>query len=603
MHLRLRFCILAMALSFAHSGLAMDPAPVDTVTEAADGTSPSAARASTPAAAPSDPFTSAVLTAVTAQRPSDDDALTADLDAIQAFYSSRNGVPLWSAEGSPTESAQMVMKELENADAWGLNAKALPLKALRKARNFSDTETQAHFDLQLTKAVLLYARHARGGRIAHPAEQLNSHLNRMPQLLPPHDVLSGLAEAPDKAEYLTSLHPQHQQFQRLRSVYLSIRKPRAKLAIRLPNQTTLAQGDRHRMVPRLRERLGLRSSLVDAELFDRDLNDAVRNFQIEQAITPADGRLTPETVTALNKRPAARTDRILANMEAWRWMWDDLGDLHILANVPEYMINVVKYGDVLFRERVVVGQVDKQSSIFTRTLKHIVLRPMWRVPESIKVKELWPSLRRGGGLFRQHNLILETKDGRPLNWRKIDWHKADIRDYEVVQRPSRNGAMGRVKFSFPSQHTIFIHDTPDKYMFKYKRRTLSHGCLRLRNPVEMAKLLLAESEGLDGDEVDQLIKSGPNRNAIKIARRIPVHIVYFTAWVDDAGRLKTFSDIYGHEKRIRLALAGKWDQINKGRNHLAPPTPVVARSGTSKRKRARPSATRDHIRAAFGGGF
>ena len=198
---------------------------------------------------------------------------------------------------------------------------------------------------------------------------------------------------------------------------------------------------------------------------------------------------------------------------------------------------------------------------------------MWRVPESIKVNELWPSMLRGGGLMRQYDLELQTKDGKTLDWRQIDWTKADIRNYEVVQHTGSKSVLGRVKFSFPSQHTIYMHDTPDKWMFRSSQRTLSHGCLRVKNPMELAEIILKEDKGWDRSKINELDRSGPLNNEIAIDKRIPIHLVYFTAWVNEDGRQKIFADIYGHEKRVTLALDGQWGKINKGRDHLAPVRP------------------------------
>jgi murein L,D-transpeptidase YcbB/YkuD len=293
-------------------------------------------------------------------------------------------------------------------------------------------------------------------------------------------------------------------------------------------------------------------------------------------------------------------------MEAWRWMPEDLGDLHILANVPEFMVYLVKNGAPIHSERIVVGEVGKQTTIFSRNLKTIVFKPLWRVPESIKVRELQPNLRRGGSMFRQHDLQLETKDGRPLNYRTIDWSTADIRDYEVVQPTGRKNVMGVVKFTFPSQHTIFMHDTIDKWMFGRSVRTLSHGCLRLRNPMRMAEKVLAEDKGWDTARVDQALNEGPRNNEVVIERKIPVHLVYFTAWVDDAGKLRSFGDIYGHEKRITLALAGKWEQIDVGRDHLAPVEdvqPGTFATGSVARARRKQPTIVDLVGSALGGGF
>jgi murein L,D-transpeptidase YcbB/YkuD len=290
-------------------------------------------------------------------------------------------------------------------------------------------------------------------------------------------------------------------------------------------------------------------------------------------------------------------------MEMWRWMWPNMGDLYVLANVPEFMLHVVKDGKVVFTEKIVAGEVGKQTSIFTRTLKHIVFRPKWRVPESIKVKELWPSLLRGGGLMKQYGLEVETKDGKPRDWRTMDWANEDIRNYEVLQAPGRKSVLGVVKFSFPSQHTIYMHDTPDRYMFAASQRTLSHGCLRLRNPVKLAELLLSEDKGWSATKIDDLIKNGPLNNEIAIERKIPMHIAYFTAWVDEQGKLATYRDVYGHEKRVGQALEGKWDQIAKGADHLVPVEPDKSAPARVAQTKPKQESFFDALSSAIGGGF
>jgi murein L,D-transpeptidase YcbB/YkuD len=315
-------------------------------------------------------------------------------------------------------------------------------------------------------------------------------------------------------------------------------------------------------------------------------------------------KLRQVLLTTKNK---ALAKKLIANMEEWRWMPDDLGELHIMANVPEFMVRLVKNNEAIHTERIVVGETGKQTTIFSRNLKTIVFKPLWRVPESIKVRELQPNLRRGGSMFRQYDLELETKDGQPLDYRTIDWNTSDIRNYEVVQPPGRKNVMGVVKFTFPSQHTIFMHDTVDKWMFAQSQRTLSHGCLRLRNPMKMAELVLAEDKGWDAAKVTETMQSSRD-NIIPIDRKIPMHLVYFTAWVGDDGKLKTFGDIYGHEKRITLALDGKWGEIDVGRDHLAPvedvaPSAMTATGSIGRQRRNSQPTIVDLVGNALGGGF
>lgn len=294
--------------------------------------------------------------------------------------------------------------------------------------------------------------------------------------------------------------------------------------------------------------------------------------------------------------------RVLANMEQWRWMPNDLGETYVWNNIPEFLQRVVHEGQIVRTEKIVAGEIGKQTPIFSRPLKKIVFRPKWKVPESIKVREIWPSLLRGGGIMAQYGLQVETKDGQPVAFHSVNWATADIRNYEVIQPPGGKSVLGVVKFNFPNQHTVYMHDTPDKYMFASSQRTYSHGCMRVKNPVQLAQILLAYDKGWDAPTVDGLIKSGPLDNEVIIEHRIPVHITYFTAAVADDGSLKTFRDVYGHERRITQALEGKWSEIVKGRDHLAPVEPDMAAAVRPRISPVRAAAAKpfDFIGAMFG---
>jgi L,D-transpeptidase YcbB len=353
--------------------------------------------------------------------------------------------------------------------------------------------------------------------------------------------------------------------------------------------------------------------LIDPERVIKEIAAADAPDVYLRGLNPKQPQFEKLRQAYLGARNKSLADKLRANMEEWRWMPDDMGEMHILANIPEFMVHLYKHDNVIHSERIVVGEVGKQTTIFSRNLKTIVFKPMWRVPESIKVRELQPNLRRGGSMFRQYDLELETKDGQPLDYTSIDWRTADIRNYEVVQPPGRKNVMGVVKFTFPSQHTIFMHDTVDKWMFNQSVRMLSHGCLRLRNPMKMAELVLAEDKGWDAAKVQQTESDGARNNEIIIEHKIPMHLVYFTAWVDDDGKLRTYRDIYGHEKRIALALAGRWSEIDVGRDHLAAVEPAqpgaMVASGASSGPAGRYSRNKpqrtvvDIIGDALGGGF
>jgi murein L,D-transpeptidase YcbB/YkuD len=279
-------------------------------------------------------------------------------------------------------------------------------------------------------------------------------------------------------------------------------------------------------------------------------------------------------------------------MEEWRWMPADMGALYVWNNIPEYLQRVVKNGEVMVTERIVAGEIGKQTPIFSRPMRRITFKPTWKVPDSIKVWELWPSLLKGGRLMREWGLELRTKEGQLVDWTKLDWAKTDIREYDVIQPNGPKSVMGKVKFSFPNQHTVFMHDTMprDRYMFNVAQRTFSHGCMRVHNPMRLAAIVLGE-EGWDQGRVAAAFNDGPLNNEINLEHRIPVHNTYFTALVDDVGKLHTFPDVYGHERRITLALEGKWDAIVRGKDHLAPVEPDLA---AAQRGVAEPPDGRHH---------
>ena len=192
------------------------------------------------------------------------------------------------------------------------------------------------------------------------------------------------------------------------------------------------------------------------------------------------------------------------------------------------------------------------------------------MPESIKIKELLPSLRAGGDPLARQGLVMEYNGRRRAAW-DVDWSRTDIRNFNIYQPPGAGNALGVVKFLFPNKHSVYLHDTPSKSLFNERVRTFSHGCMRVRDPVKLAEILLKEDQGWDRSMIDGLIANGPEENEVTLAQPIPVHVTYFTAWVGNDGTVETFDDVYGHEKRITLALQGRWNEIEKNDEKVLSP--------------------------------
>lgn len=533
---------------------------------------PAVAPAVTPAPAPQDPLGIALQQKLTVPaKARADEGQAQDRAALVGFYAARVYAPIWVTSNGFNAKATAVIAEFGKADDWGLAAAGFaPPVIIAGAGDAPSPDALANAELELSLAALRYARYARGGRIIDPATQLSSYLDRKPQLLEPKDVIEKLAAANEADAYLRGLNPQQPEFEKLRQKYLEMRNATAAAqVVTLPPGKVLAPGKSDPQVPLLRQRLKVAlADGADPNLYDDALKAAVVAYQTEQGTRP-DGFVGNATRALLNDVEELGPEKLIANMEEWRWMPEDRGDLYVTVNIPEFTLRIVKNGAVIHTERVITGLVDKQTPVFSETMKSIAFQPRWNVPNSIKVNELYPSLARGGTSFRRQGLRL-SRNGRDIDPESVDWGSTDIRTYDVYQPPGASNVLGELKFNFPNKHTVYMHDTNARQLFEQPSRPFSHGCMRVREPRRMAEILLNEDKGWDAAKISDLIANGPPNNEVPIDRKIGVHITYFTAWVDERGALQTARDVYGHERRISQALAGQWAQIAKGPNHLAP---------------------------------
>lgn len=498
-----------------------------------------------------------------------------DRDALAQFYIARSNQPLWVSEAGLNDKAKAIIDELRRADDWGLEATDFDLPQVDLGTE-PTRDALVDAETKVSLAALKYARYARGGRIPDP-RKMSSYLDRDPPILSPVKVLESLVATDDPGGYLAGLNPHHEGFQRLRKKLVELRtQKKAEEPVIVPaSGPLLAPGKRHPDVAILRQRLKVDlpatasdGAAPDPEFYDSALEAAVKAYQRENGMTQ-DGLVGRNTRASLNGGKRTVDEGLLiANMEEWRWMPEDLGSTYVWVNLPEFLVRVVKDGNVIFEERIISGQTDKQTPVFSHEMETVVLHPFWGVPESIKVKELLPTLARGGSLDRR-GLRLQY-NGRDVDPLSVDWSRADIRNYHVYQPPGDGNVLGEVKFLFPNKHQVYMHDTPTKNLFNESTRTFSHGCMRVRNPMRLAEIVLKQDKGWSAEQVQSMLRNGPENNNIALESKIPVHVTYFTAWVDDAGELHSRPDVYLHEKRIRLALAGQWDRIPRHRDHLLP---------------------------------
>jgi len=250
--------------------------------------------------------------------------------------------------------------------------------------------------------------------------------------------------------------------------------------------------------------------------------------------------------------------KIRLNIERIKMMKPGLGDTYALVNIPEYIIRVIEKDKESVNMRVVVGTKKNQTPIFSADLKYITLNPTWNVPDSIARNEIIPKTLRNPGYLKAHRLVVRkdynlaspAQSFNPTLARKYVGGKGPV-PFKFIEVPSGRNALGRVKFIFPNHHSVYMHDTPAKSLFKRKTRAYSHGCVRLHKPKDMLAFISKNYTAHDAADVKAKYDS-KKTHYLKIVKRLPVHTAYLTTYVDDSGKLYSFGDVYGFDKTQKL---------------------------------------------------
>ena len=250
--------------------------------------------------------------------------------------------------------------------------------------------------------------------------------------------------------------------------------------------------------------------------------------------------------------PDADKRSIALNMERWRWMPDELGDRHLMVNIPAFHMAAREHGRSVLDMKVVVGTTEHQTPIFSGDMSTIVFSPYWNVPDSIAEDETAPAAARDPQYLARNNIdILRVSDGEAVvvDPSKVDWDDPEeLKALSFRQRPGADNALGHVKFLFPNKYDVYLHDTPADALFARPGRAFSHGCVRLEQPEELAKYVLRDREEWDDERIQAAMLAGTEKH-VALKDEIPVHIVYFTVWPNARGHVDSWPDIYGYDAK------------------------------------------------------
>ena len=462
--------------------------------------------------------------------------------ALAFFYAAHGFAPIWSKDGKAVAAVDSVLDRLARAGDDALILAEVP-SALTAQRSLADT---ADREIALSEAVVSYARQATGSRV-DPAS-VSPLIGQRPELADPADVLDRLAAAGTSAgDKLQELNPVEPRYVALRDKLASLRAARRPAGSPIPTGPVLHVGMHDPRVPLLRSRFHLDGSLwrrLDELRYDSQVAQAVAEFQRANDLPPS-GALTTSTVLALSGGKVSPLEGVLvANMEIWRWMPRDLGGDRIEVNVPDYVVSVFHDGEAVAQNRVVVGKVETPTPLFSNAMKYLIVNPYWNVPQSIVKNEMLP--KAGGDL--------SYLNGRGYS---AVWHGGR---WVVRQLPGPKNALGRIKFLFPNDYSVYLHDTPSKALFSTAKRAFSHGCVRVDQPFAFAEAVLndAGSDGggrkrWSGGKLEAMV--GDKEHYVNLPVALPIHIEYFTASIEaGSSRVKLRDDVYGYAHAVAAAL-------------------------------------------------
>ena len=493
--------------------------------------------------------------------------------ALPRFYEARVYQPAWIDNDGPQRHAEDLIAAIHEADREGLRQNDYHLmlieKILREVHQNQEQQKSLNprrlvdLDLLLTDAFMIYGSHLLSGRINPETIDPEWLANRRESDF--SRILQAAFDTNSIGETLKSLLPSQMGYARLREALAHYRQIAAKGGWpAVPGGLKMQIGACGERVRALCLRLMTTGDLDGQDTVNDDFDDilerALRKFQERHGLD-VDGIVGPDTLEALNVPVEQRIRQLELNLERWRWLPQTLGKRYILVNMANFELKVVEEDQPVMAMRVVVGKGYRRTPVFSGKMTYLVFNPFWHVPPGIAIQDKLPLMRKEPDyLGEQHMRVFqgwgaETKEIDP---KSIDWSKASAENfrYRLRQDPGPWNPLGRVKFMFPNRFNVYIHDTPSRELFDKTVRMFSSGCIRIEKPIELAEYVLRDDLNWQRENILDAIDREVEQT-VQFREPIWVHLLYWTAWVNEDGITHFVRDIYGRDKRLEKAFREK----------------------------------------------
>lgn len=478
------------------------------------------------------------------------------------FYERREYQFAWFNKKGMTASVPIFYNQVQNysADFSDKSFKNIPLDSLisliesdEKSSLVRESRVKA-LELLLTTTYFKYSKKVYGG-IAKSPRDLDWFIPRKKKNY--QILLDSLVDLSKGEKISEPVNPYYKTLKEKLSDYREIYK-KGGFPVVITTKKGLAITESDSCLLAVKQHLFLTGDLKVNDktiIFTEQLAKAVTNFQHRMGLNE-NGKINTQTITELNKPVAFRIKQMMVNLERLRWVPVKMENEFLLVNIPEYKLHIIENGKLVWTTNVVVGKELKQTSIFKGNISRIILNPYWNIPNSIIRNEIVPHIKSNPNYLANNNMEVLSGD-KVVNPSTINWYKykGDV-PFTIRQKPGLDNALGKMKFLFPNNFNIYLHDTPSKGLFNSTDRAFSHGCIRVENPKKLLSHFLRNDASWNPEKVDSILKTN-NEFGIQVKPTVPVYIVYFTSWVDSKGQLNFRNDIYYLDEQLSNEIFGE----------------------------------------------